>query len=99
MKFDRLTAPYSSRHDDDEIRGYEPTAYDIAAQVDRAVKAGATLHYGGSVIEGPGAFFEPTILTNISRDNPAYFEEFFGPVAQVYLVKDAPRRHRPRRVP
>lgn len=61
---------------------------DIAAQVERAVKAGATLHYGGSIIEGPGAFFEPTILTGISRDNPAYFEEFFGPVAQIYVVKD-----------
>jgi len=56
--------------------------------VDRAVKAGATLHHGGKVIEGPGAFYAPTILTNISRDNPAYFEEFFGPVAQVYVVRD-----------
>lgn len=34
------------------------------------------------------SFFEPTILTNISRDNPAYFEEFFGPVAQIYVVKN-----------
>ncbi|TAJ87232.1 MAG: NAD-dependent succinate-semialdehyde dehydrogenase [Reyranella sp.] len=61
---------------------------DIAAQVDRAVKAGATLHHGGAVIEGPGAFYQPTILTGITRDNPAYFEEFFGPVAQVYVVRD-----------
>ncbi len=61
---------------------------DIAAQVERAVKAGATLHYGGKVIEGPGAFYQPTILTDIARDNPAYFEEFFGPVAQVYVVRD-----------
>jgi succinate-semialdehyde dehydrogenase/glutarate-semialdehyde dehydrogenase len=61
---------------------------DIAAQVERAVKAGATLHYGGAVIEGPGAFYQPTILTGIARDNPAYFEEFFGPVAQVYVVRD-----------
>lgn len=61
---------------------------DIAAQVERAVKAGATLHHGGAAIEGPGAFFQPTILTNITRDNPAYFEEFFGPVAQVYVVRD-----------
>ena len=60
---------------------------DIAAQVQRAVKAGATLHLGGAPIEGPGAFFQPTILTNITRDNPAYFEEFFGPVAQVYVVR------------
>mgnify|MGYP003583954919 CR=1 FL=1 len=61
---------------------------DIAAQVERAVKAGATLHHGGAVIEGPGAFYQPTILTGITRDNPAYFEEFFGPVAQVYVVRD-----------
>jgi len=61
---------------------------DIAAQVARAVNAGATLHFGGSAIKRPGAFLQPTILTNITRDNPAYFEEFFGPVAQVYVVRD-----------
>jgi len=61
---------------------------DLAAQVTRAVTAGATLHFGGRAIEGPGAFLQPTILTNITRDNPAYFEEFFGPVAQVYVVRD-----------
>jgi succinate-semialdehyde dehydrogenase/glutarate-semialdehyde dehydrogenase len=61
---------------------------DIAAQVDRAVKAGATLHLGGAAVGGPGAYLQPTILTNITRDNPAYFEEFFGPVAQVYVVRD-----------
>jgi len=61
---------------------------DMAAQVARAVKAGATLHLGGSAIKGAGAFLQPTILTNITRDNPAYFEEFFGPVAQVYVVRN-----------
>lgn len=60
---------------------------EIAAQVERAVAAGATLHHGGSVIPGGGAFYQPTILTGITRDNPAYFEEFFGPVAQVYVVR------------
>jgi succinate-semialdehyde dehydrogenase/glutarate-semialdehyde dehydrogenase len=61
---------------------------DISAQVERAVRAGATLHYGGAPIAGPGAFYQPTILTGIARDNPAYFEEFFGPVAQVHVVRD-----------
>jgi succinate-semialdehyde dehydrogenase/glutarate-semialdehyde dehydrogenase len=61
---------------------------ELAAQIYRAVKAGATLHYGGSAIDRPGAFLEPTILTDISRENPAYFEEFFGPVAQIYQVQD-----------
>jgi succinate-semialdehyde dehydrogenase/glutarate-semialdehyde dehydrogenase len=61
---------------------------EIAGQVDRAVAAGATLHYGGTIPPGRGAFYPPTILTGIARDNPAYFEEFFGPVAQVYVVRD-----------
>jgi succinate-semialdehyde dehydrogenase / glutarate-semialdehyde dehydrogenase len=61
---------------------------EIAVQVARAVSAGATLHHGGRVIPGPGAFYEPTILTDISRSNPAYFEEFFGPVAQMYVVSN-----------
>lgn len=59
----------------------------LAKQVERAVDAGATLHLGGKPIDRPGNFFEPTILTNVTRDNPAYFEEFFGPVAQIYVVK------------
>lgn len=63
-----------------------PARNEIAEQVERAVKAGATLHYGGRPIDGPGAFLQPTILTGIHRDNPAYFEEFFGPVAQIYVV-------------
>lgn len=51
----------------------------MTKQVNEAVKNGATLHYGGKPVQRDGSFFEPTILTNISRDNPAYFEEFFGP--------------------
>lgn len=59
----------------------------LVKQVDDAVAKGAKLHIGGKAIAGEGCFFEPTILTHITRDNPAYFEEFFGPVAQVYVVK------------
>ncbi|MBY5313508.1 aldehyde dehydrogenase family protein [Rhizobium leguminosarum] len=60
---------------------------DIAGQVERAVKAGARVLVGGSMVEGPGAYYQPTILTHVTRDNPAYFEEFFGPVAQVHVIK------------
>ncbi|EKI3324393.1 NAD-dependent succinate-semialdehyde dehydrogenase [Salmonella enterica] len=60
----------------------------LTRQVEEAVKNGATLHVGGKPLESKGNFFEPTILTHITRDNPAYFEEFFGPVAQIYVVKD-----------
>ncbi|MFJ5295467.1 NAD-dependent succinate-semialdehyde dehydrogenase [Pseudomonas sp. NPDC088368] len=59
----------------------------LIKQVKAAVTNGATLHYGAGVVDLPGHFFEPAILTNVTRDNPAYFEEFFGPVAQIYVVK------------
>lgn len=54
-------------------------------QVQRAVAAGATLVRGGG---RNGAFFETTVLTDVTPDNPASREEFFGPVAQVFRAKD-----------
>jgi succinate-semialdehyde dehydrogenase/glutarate-semialdehyde dehydrogenase len=52
-------------------------------QVSRAVAQGAKLVAGG---ERKGNFFSPTVLTDITPDNDAYREEFFGPVAAVYRV-------------
>ncbi|QNQ18906.1 NAD-dependent succinate-semialdehyde dehydrogenase [Kosakonia sp. SMBL-WEM22] len=60
----------------------------LSKQVSEAVQKGAKLHFGGKPAKSDGNFFEPTILTHITRDNPAYFEEFFGPVAQIYVVQD-----------
>ncbi|MEN8427160.1 NAD-dependent succinate-semialdehyde dehydrogenase [Acinetobacter schindleri] len=60
----------------------------LTKQVDMAVAHGATVLTGGKPIEHAGNFYEPTILENISRDNPAWYEEFFGPVAQIYVAKD-----------
>jgi succinate-semialdehyde dehydrogenase/glutarate-semialdehyde dehydrogenase len=57
-------------------------------QVKRAVDNGATLVMGGKRIERPGFFMQPTILTNIKPSNPAYREEFFGPVALFFRVKN-----------
>ncbi|MEA2483337.1 MAG: succinate-semialdehyde dehydrogenase / glutarate-semialdehyde dehydrogenase [Thermoleophilaceae bacterium] len=52
-------------------------------QVQRAVEAGAKVVAGGT---HEGNFFSPTVLTDITPDNPAYREELFGPVASVYRV-------------
>jgi succinate-semialdehyde dehydrogenase / glutarate-semialdehyde dehydrogenase len=52
-------------------------------QVNRAVDQGAKLVAGG---KREGNFFESTVLTDITPENDAYREEFFGPVAQVYRV-------------
>ncbi|HEU0194570.1 MAG TPA: NAD-dependent succinate-semialdehyde dehydrogenase [Gaiellales bacterium] len=52
-------------------------------QLDRAIKGGAKVATGG---ERDGNFFTPTVLTDVSKDNDAYREELFGPVAVVYRV-------------
>ncbi len=54
-------------------------------QVHRAVEHGAKLIAGGG---RKGNFFEPTVLTDVTPDNDAYREEFFGPVAQVFRAAD-----------
>jgi succinate-semialdehyde dehydrogenase/glutarate-semialdehyde dehydrogenase len=60
----------------------------LLKQVDGAVAKGARLIMGGKRIDRPGAFMEPTILTDIKPDNPAFRDEFFGPVALFFRVKD-----------
>ncbi len=57
-------------------------------QVKRAVDGGATVVMGGKRIDRVGAFMQPTILTDIKPTNPAYREEFFGPVVLFFRVKD-----------
>lgn len=66
----------------------EEAAVQIADQVKRAVDGGAKLLLGGKRIDKEGAFMQPTILTNMMPDNPVYYEEFFGPVAVFFSVKD-----------
>ena len=60
----------------------------LEAQVDKSVAAGATVVIGGKRLDRAGSFFAPTILTDITPDNPAYHEEFFGPVALFFTAAD-----------
>lgn len=57
-------------------------------QVKEAVAKGAKVVMGGNRIDRPGSFMEPTILTDIKPENPAFRDEFFGPVALLFRVKD-----------
>lgn len=66
----------------------EKALKDLVKQVNKAVKQGATLVTGGKAIKHDGYFYEPTILENITRENEAWYEEFFGPVAQIYVAKN-----------
>jgi succinate-semialdehyde dehydrogenase / glutarate-semialdehyde dehydrogenase len=61
---------------------------DLDADVQKTLNAGAKLLTGGHPLERPGNFYAPTVLSNIPKDSPAYGEEFFGPVASVFRVKD-----------
>ena len=61
----------------------------LVGQVDEAVGHGARVLIGGKRVEGQaGAFMQPTILTDIDAANPAYKQEFFGPVALFFRVPD-----------
>lgn len=64
----------------------ETALLQVLAQVDAAVRAGATLLLGGKRVDRPGFFMQATILGDIAPDNPAFREEFFGPVASFYRV-------------
>ena len=57
-------------------------------QVERSAKAGARVLLGGNVPDGPGAFYPPTVLTDVRPGMPAYDEELFGPVAAIIPVAD-----------
>lgn len=66
----------------------ETALQDLVKQVDSAVAHGATLLMGGKRIDRPGAFMQTTILTDIKPENPAFRDEFFGPVVMFFRVKD-----------
>jgi succinate-semialdehyde dehydrogenase/glutarate-semialdehyde dehydrogenase len=66
----------------------EAALVQLLKQVDVAVAKGARLLMGGKRIDRPGSYMEPSILTDIEPGNPAFRDEFFGPVALFFRVKD-----------
>jgi succinate-semialdehyde dehydrogenase/glutarate-semialdehyde dehydrogenase len=60
----------------------------LLKQVNEATAHGARVLLGGKRAGDKGSFIQPTILTDITPDNPAFKQEFFGPVALVFFVKD-----------
>ncbi len=66
----------------------ESAAVNLDKQVQSAINAGATVVLGGDRPDRKGAYFNPTILTDVTPEMPTYDQELFGPVATVYVVKD-----------
>ena len=58
----------------------------LHAQVERSVVKGARVLLGGAVPDGPGAYYPPTVLTDVRKGMPAFDEELFGPVAAIVTV-------------
>ncbi|MEE3661420.1 NAD-dependent succinate-semialdehyde dehydrogenase [Brenneria sp. g21c3] len=71
-------APLSSQKAADEVK----------EKIQFAVDHGATATEVGPKVPESGAFVQPTILTDITPDNPAYYMEFFGPVSMLFRAKD-----------
>jgi succinate-semialdehyde dehydrogenase / glutarate-semialdehyde dehydrogenase len=67
----------------------EAAAERLMGQIGDAVDHGATLRTGGKRVDRPGAFVEPTVLTEVTPQMRAYHEELFGPAAVIYRVADA----------
>lgn len=57
-------------------------------QVEASVAKGARCLLGGTIPSHPGAYYPPTVLTNVGKGMPAYEEELFGPVAAIIPVRD-----------
>lgn len=60
----------------------------LDSDVKKTVAAGARVLTGGHPLDRPGSFYAPTVLADVPKNSPAYSEEFFGPVASIFRVKD-----------
>ncbi len=61
---------------------------DLERQVADLVTSGARVLTGGKRISGRGNFYAPTVITDIRPGTPIYYEELFGPVAMLFVVRD-----------
>lgn len=75
---DTLVGPLSSARARDEIHEL----------VEDAVQNGATVLTGGQPVDGPGSFYQPTLLSDVTEQARVYREELFGPVGVIYRVPD-----------
>lgn len=75
---DTTLAPLSSQEAADEVK----------QKIQLAISHGAVALEVGPRVPQQGAFVQPTILTEVTPDNPAYHMEFFGPVSMIFRAKD-----------
>lgn len=87
MKALKLGDPFDEKTDVGPLATAD-AVNDLDSDVQKSIQAGAKLLAGGKPVQGPGNFYEPTVLTNVPKESPAYREEFFGPVASIFRAKN-----------
>lgn len=87
MKAKKMGDPMS---EDSDIgpQAREDLRDDLHRQVTESIKKGAKRLLGGEIPKQKGAYYPPTVLTNVKKGMPAYDEELFGPVAAIIRVKN-----------
>ena len=87
MKAKKMGDPFD---EDNDIgpQASEKLRDELQQQVKESIRKGAILLLGGKIPEGDGAYYPPTVLSNVKKGMPAYDEELFGPVATLIKVKD-----------
>ncbi|HEX6927328.1 MAG TPA: NAD-dependent succinate-semialdehyde dehydrogenase [Longimicrobiaceae bacterium] len=61
---------------------------EVHVQVEETLAAGGRLLLGGSIPEGAGNFYPPTVIADVPAESPAARDEVFGPVAALFRVED-----------
>ena len=92
-RFSERVAAYRVGDPLDEANDIGPMARadlrdNLARQVEASVDAGARVLAGGKPVEGPGFYYQPTVLADVKAGMPAADEEMFGPVAAVLRAAD-----------
>ncbi|WP_321902367.1 aldehyde dehydrogenase family protein [Paraburkholderia tropica] len=62
---------------------------ELHGQVERTLAEGARLVLGGHKVEGPGNYYEPTVIADVQPGMTSFREELFGPVASIIVARDA----------
>jgi acyl-CoA reductase-like NAD-dependent aldehyde dehydrogenase len=68
---------------------FPPQVEIVERHVRDAVEKGAQVRVGGKRVQGPGRFFEPTVLTGVDHSMDVMRDETFGPVLPIMRVRDA----------
>ncbi len=61
---------------------------ELHRQVEGTIAAGAQLLLGGAPVDGPGSYYQATVLTGVRQGMPAFEQETFGPVASLIEAND-----------